>query len=107
MFSYCQTHSFQVISVCLDGEMIFHHLFKAFLLAPFRVSFSRFPSQHVQDVREHFKTHCSEFVCGDLFLALCDGVEKQVLQAGQDARLPSPAGNKNKTHRKVRKITPQ
>lgn len=46
-------------------------------------------------------THCGEFVCGDFLLALCDGVEEQVLQAGQDAGLPSPAGNtkREKTHR--------
>lgn len=42
------------------------------------------------------RTHCGEFVCGDFFLALCDGVEEQVLQAGQDACLPSPAGKTNK-----------
>lgn len=38
-------------------------------------------------------THCGELVCRDFLLALCDGVEEQVLQAGQDAGLPSPAGN--------------
>ncbi len=42
------------------------------------------------------RTHCGEFVRRDFFLALCDGVEEQVLQAGQDACLPSPAGKKNK-----------
>lgn len=44
------------------------------------------------------ETHCGEFVCRDFFLALCDGVEEQVLQAGQDACLPSPAGKTNKKH---------
>lgn len=42
------------------------------------------------------RTHCGEFVSGDFFLALCDGVEEQVLQTGQDARLSSPAGKKKK-----------
>lgn len=37
------------------------------------------------------RTHCGELVSGDLLLALCNGVEEQVLQAGQDACLPSPA----------------
>lgn len=55
-------------------------------------------------------THCGEFVCRDFLLALCDGVEEQVLQAGQDAGLPSPAGNTKRekhTDRKVRKESRQ
>lgn len=36
-------------------------------------------------------THRGELVGRDLLLALGDGVEEQVLQAGQDACLPSPA----------------
>lgn len=36
-------------------------------------------------------THRRELVGRDLLLALGDGVEEQVLQTGQDARLPSPA----------------
>jgi len=40
------------------------------------------------------RTHCGEFVRWDFLLALCDGVEEQVLQTRQDARLPSPAGQK-------------
>lgn len=36
-------------------------------------------------------THRGELVRRDLLLALGDGVEEQVLQAGQDACLPSPA----------------
>lgn len=44
------------------------------------------------------RTHCGEFVCRDFFLALCDGVEEQVLQAGQDACLSSPAAKKYKKH---------
>lgn len=36
-------------------------------------------------------TYCGELVRRDLLLALGDGVEEQVLQAGQDACLPSPA----------------
>ena len=45
------------------------------------------------------RTHCGEFVCRDFLLALCDGVEEQVLQAGQDACLPSPAADKTNTRR--------
>lgn len=45
------------------------------------------------------KTHCGEFVCRDFLLTLCDGVEEQILQTGQDARLPSPAG-KEKNYEK-------
>lgn len=37
-------------------------------------------------------TNRGKLVRRDLLLALGDGVEKQVLQAGQDARLPSPGG---------------
>lgn len=46
-------------------------------------------------------------MCRDFLLSLCDGVEEQVLQAGQDACLPSPAGEKNKHTQteKVRTIT--
>lgn len=44
------------------------------------------------------RTHCGELVRGDFLLALCDGVEEQILQAGQDARLPSPAA-KHKNRR--------
>lgn len=36
-------------------------------------------------------THRGELVRRDLLLALGDGVEEQVFQAGQDACLPSPA----------------
>lgn len=45
-------------------------------------------------------THCGKFVCRDFLLAFCNCVEEQVLQTGQDACLPSPAGkqNKNKKH---------
>lgn len=42
------------------------------------------------------KTHCSELVCRDFLLAFGNGVEKQVLQTGQDACLSSPGENKKK-----------
>lgn len=68
-------------------------------------------------VRSHFvlylecfllwRTHCGEFVCRDFLLALCDGVEEQILQAGQDACFPSPAGKQMETDSKVRKRSSQ
>lgn len=42
-------------------------------------------------------------MCRDFLLALRDGVEEQVLQTGQDACLPSPAGKKNKNTQKSEK----
>lgn len=45
------------------------------------------------------RTHCGEFVCRDFFLALCNGVEEQVLQTGQNACLPSPTGQKTNNNR--------
>lgn len=47
-------------------------------------------------------THCGELVRRDLLLALGDGVEEQVFQAGQDARLPSPARRRGKHRQRVR-----
>ena len=38
-----------------------------------------------------------ELVGGDPLLALGDGVEQEVLQAGQDARLPSPADREQRS----------
>lgn len=46
--------------------------------------------------------HCEKFVDGDLLLALCDGVEEQVLQTGQDACLPSPVGEEHTGTQDVR-----
>ena len=46
-------------------------------------------------VKASDRTHCGEFVCRDFLLALSDGVEQQVLQTGQDAGFPSPAGQTN------------
>lgn len=53
------------------------------------------------------RTHCGEFVSRDFLLSLSDGVEEQVLQAGQDACLPSPAGHKTQRQQSEKRTTPE